>query len=86
MRVPSTHTRSRVRAETDPVEDFELLEFDEGLEEVVVDLVGDLGGEVEEVESKRKGGRSEEEDSSLESQSSEGEEVEEGVSVGGIGE
>ena len=86
MWVGSTQARSRVRAKTDPVEDLELLEFDEGLEGVKVDLVGDLVGEVEEVESKREGGGSEDEGSSLDSKSNEGEEAKELASVRGVGE
>ena len=44
MGVLSTQARAGVRAETDAVEDFELLDFDEGVKEVVVDLAGDLVG------------------------------------------
>lgn len=67
-----------MRAQTDLVEDLELLGFDEGFEEVIVDLVRDLVGKVEEVKSKREGGRREEEGLVVEAKSNEGEEVEEG--------
>lgn len=68
-----------MRAETDLVEDLELLGFDEAVEEVIVDLVRDLVGKVEEVKSKREGGRREEEGLVVEAKSNEGEEVEESL-------
>lgn len=80
-----THARAGVRTESQLVQHFEFLVFDEGVEEVVVDFVGDLVGEAEEMKSTRKGGRSEDEGVRADSKSNEGEEVKEGVLVGDVG-